>query len=325
MQDHYKTLGINSSATYEEVRRAYRVLARRYHPDVNPGKASEEKFKAISSAYQVLSDDKRRADYDAVYERIQIAAFAEKFRTKLRKGAPKKSSTGTAAQREKPAGGSFLKSSFKWYKEAKKDAVKKLGNIRALFRKTSDATPSKVTSVSIIEVSISIKEAIFGQKKTVEIPQSRGSRKISINIPAGVRSGSVLRLRQRSQRSEAEEIVIIIRVAQHPFLTLQNKGLVVEVPVSLSEALLGANVTLPSLDESVLVKIPPGSQSGTEIRVKEKGVLLKDGTRGDIVYRLLVRLPNAHQAVGIAERTNELDKYYEEPVRRNFPENFLNL
>jgi curved DNA-binding protein len=320
MQDHYKTLGINSSATHDEIRRAYRILARRYHPDVNPGKSSEDKFKTISAAYEVLSDPKKRIEYDAEYERVQIASFAEKFSAQF-----KRSKTTTKSREYRPAKAKPPQNYEVWIESAKSSVKGNLNKLSRLFKRKKSGKRGGLSSVSIIEISVTAKEAIFGQKKTIEIPQDKEKRKISVNIPAGVRSGSVLRLKQTARTSAGDEIVLIIRVAQHPFLSLQNKGLVVEVPVSIQEALLGANITLPTLDEAVLVKIPAGSQSGSEIRLKNKGVLQKDGSRADLIYRLLVKVPQSDAAVGIKEKLNEIERYYEEPVRRSFPSNFNDL
>lgn len=327
LKDHYKTLGVNSSATQDEIRRAYRILARRYHPDVNPGKSSEDKFKDISSAYEVLSDPKSRKSYDAEYDRMQIASFAEKFTAQFKdfasksyKRPEKRKSSPASGQKpkEKENIGNFLKN-------ARNKISSKLHSAGNFFKKQKLLKNSGIASVSIIEISVTIREAIFGLKKTIEIPKDNGKKKISVTVPAGVRSGSVLRLRQTSSKSGNEEIVLIIRVAQHPFLSIQNRGLLVEVPVSVQEALMGSNITLPTLDDPVLVKIPASSQSGTEIRIKDKGILFKDGSRGDMIYRLLVKLPQASTAVGIKEKAAEIDKYYEEPVRRAFPSSFNDI
>ena len=330
MQDHYKTLGVNSSATQDEIRRAYRILARRYHPDVNPGKSSEEKFKSIASAYKILNDPKKRREYDADYDRFQIAKFAEKFKEKIRQSTgfrrpQEQKESAKTAKHEKRSVPRAKRNYEIWLKNSDNAIRAGYEKISKLFKFGKKKEPASILSVSIIEVSVSMKEAIFGQRKTIEIPGSEGARKVSVTIPAGVRGGSVLRLKQRSNRSDSEEIVVIIRVAQHPFLNLQNRGLVVEVPVSVSEALLGCNITLPGVEESILVKIPPASQSGSEIRMKGKGVLNKDGARGDLIYRLMIKVPESPDAVGIKSPLTELDKYYGDPVRKSFPSNLSEI
>ncbi|MCO6430518.1 MAG: DnaJ domain-containing protein [Deltaproteobacteria bacterium] len=332
MQDHYKTLGVNSSATLDEIRRAYRILARRYHPDLNPGQENDNKFKAIAAAYGVLSDPKKRESYDMEYDRLQMSRLADKFKSYSnfqhggRRGGttfgqtPPESKSGANRQEEKRR----KSSQGSWSKLLEK-AKERFAWAHGAVKKPAAKPMVKggPRSVSIIEVSVSIKDAVTGIKKTVEIPEASGARKVSVVLPAGVRSGSVIRMKQSSGGSE--ELVLIVKVASHPVLSIQPKGLVVEIPVSISEALFGASITLPTLDEPAVVKIPPGSQSGAEIRLKERGIKHKDGGRGDLVYRLMIRVPESNVAVGIKERADELEKYYEEPPRRHFPQSLLDF
>ena len=322
MKDYYKILGVNSSATHDEIRRAYRILARRYHPDVNPGKSSEDKFKTISAAYEILSDPKKRSSYDLDYERIQLASYAEKFSEKIAAQFKKQKTSHTKKQSTNK---SAEKNDLSSLTKAKNSVNSRLQQIKNFFTPKKQKHKNNLKSISIIEISVNIKEALYGQKKTIEIPTIDGNRKISVNIPPGVKSGSVLRLKHSQKNTSEEEIVLIIRVAHHPYISIQNKGLVVEVPVSIQEALFGANITLPTLDEAALVKIPPSSQSGSEIRLKNKGILQKDGQRGDLIYKLQIKIPQSVSAVGLKDKINDIDKYYEEPVRKTFPANFNNL
>jgi len=335
MQDHYKALGLNSSATLEEIRRAYRILARRYHPDVNPGEVSEEKFKQISSAYSVLSDPKRRQAYDLEYETIQISKFSEKLRSYQnqeqytgrrvhKKGKTSKydaNDLDPVSSKENKVISKTLNS----FKKHGTSITKKLKNLKLFSSSSEKKKSSSPSKISIIEVSVSMKDAVLGIKKTIEISEPEGTRKVSVNIPSGVRSGSVVRLRSKSREKGDEELVLILRVAQHPFLTIQSKGLIVEIPISVSEALNGASITLATLDEPAVVKIPPGSQSGHEVRLRGRGVAMRDGSRGDLIYRLMVKLPESPDAVGVKDKALELDKYYEHPVRHAFPHGLLDV
>jgi DnaJ-class molecular chaperone len=323
MQDHYKTLGLNSSATLDEIRRAYRILARRYHPDVNPGRSTEDKFKEISIAYSILSDPKKRQAYDLEYEVGQISRFSEKLKAYQKKeGAygrrnfqSNPTSKSTTTEKKSASTNSFSK--------IKDFAVSKIKKARSFLpvRKPSINLPNK--KISIIEVSLNIKDAIRGQRKTIEISEPEGTRKVSITIPPGSRTGSVLRLEKKGASHLSEELIIILRVGTHPFLSVQSKGLVAEVPITALEAIRGASITLPTLDEPAVVKIPAGSQSGQEIRLRGRGIIARDGVAGDLFYRLLIKLPEAPEAIGLREKTEELDKYYESPVRRNFPNSLL--
>jgi curved DNA-binding protein len=185
--------------------------------------------------------------------------------------------------------------------------------------KSTEAAPLR--SVSVIEVSLSLKEAVFGVKKAIEIPDPTGPRKLSVTIPPGVRSGSVVRLRSKS--NPGEDLVLIVRLATHPFLSIQARGLVAEIPVSVLEAHAGASISVPTLDEPVSVKIPAGSQSGSEIRLRNRGIPLKNGDRGDLFIRLLIKIPDSVGAVGLKEHFAALDQYYSSAVRNGLPKTLL--
>ncbi len=336
-ENYYEVLGLNSSASTDEIRRAYRILARRYHPDVNPGKGSEEKFKAVAHAYEVLSDADKRRKYDAerqvIAERSKLKGYHKGARTSARErfyqAQQQATRPGTAAtkpqtQQGKPSQqpqrpGIFSKVSDMFstggiWSELKREA--KTG-IRPPPRPTS---PSQI---SLVEVSVSINDALFGSRKTIEFATPEGNRKVSIRVPPGVRNGSVTRMRQRDQISE--ELVIIFRVPQHPFISIQQKGVVIEVPISVAEAISGATIIVPGIQESFSITISPGTQGGTELRVKEKGIYYPDGTRGDIFYRLVVKTPTCSNAFGLKDKALEMDKYYETPVRQDFPQTLSDL
>lgn len=336
MQDHYKTLGVNSSATTEEIRRAYRILARRYHPDLNPGEASEERFKSISLAYKELSDPQKKQAYDLEYEANQISRFSKRLKdyqynqeySGRRTVGGAKRSTNTKNSERQRGSGSSASNLTEQLLESPLKRVSTLWNSlkRHIPVKNKSNSFQQGTKLSIIEVSLSIRDAIKGVKKTIEIQELPGNpRKLSVQIPAGVRNGSVVRLKERRAKGVPEEIVLIIRLAHNPLLNILPKGLVIELPISLREAVEGASVTVPTLDEPAVIKIPEGTQSGSEIRLKGRGIKLRDGTSGDIIYRVIVKVPTAYNAVGIKELASQFDKYYEEPLRKSLPNSLLDL
>jgi len=372
IQNHYETLGVLSNASMEEIRRAYRILARRYHPDVNPGKASEDKFKAIAQAYEVLSDSDKRALFDQElgtainggdfppFGNGGLGAGAKgqpgwgqrTYEQAVRRAAAQDRAKKRYQQTRAPVQGTenAAKSTGQSYSERRAKSAKagagaerslfasfmKLGSaganaIRGLAREALKSEGEEPTSkpsrnqaesrrLSVIEISLPLRDAVLGTRKSVEISEPEGLRKVSVRIPPGVRNGSVLRTRTKEGQ---EELVVIVRLAPHPFLTLEPKGLVAEVPVTIQEALSGANITVPTLEDQVVLKVPPGSQTGLELRLKERGVLNPDGTRGDLFFRILVKIPTAHQAVGIQEKVAELERYYQNPVRQGFPKMLL--
>lgn len=324
MKDYYRILGLNSSATALEVRRAYRVLARRYHPDVNPGKVSEEKFKDIAQAYETLSDIDKRRTYDIQYESAQRDKVDPRIKNYQREQRAReqffRSHTQPSARSERNRPQSEKNFAFDLRSMAGKVTRAVSSTIEDLIKNKS-ARPNGPREISIIEASVSMHDAILGVKKTVEILEPERTRKISVKMPAGIRTGSVLRLRPKDNPDE--EVVLIIRVASHPYLNIQAKGLIVEVPLSLREAMYGASITLPTLEDQVIVKVQPGTQSGSEVRLKGKGIIQRDGTRGDLFLRFLVKTPTVLDASGLKEKVCEFEKFYSEDVRRNFPKTLL--
>lgn len=348
MENYYAVLGLNSSATIDEIRRAYRILARRYHPDVNPGAASEEKFKKVAQAYGVLSEPDKRKQYDLELERAEVErstrgrAFTEYARAAQHARARQSAKPGPRPRPMSSPRPEFSKDQFRT-NSGKESKIRKAfsrvsqSGFVAAARRVRNAFKSgieidgekrpfrsrQVSQISIIEVSISVADAIRGVRKTVEINEGSFVRKISVTIPAGVRNGSVVRFRQKG--SGAEEIVVITRVAAHPFISMTAKGVVLEVPVTISEALNGAKVQVPGIDEPVIISIEPGSQSGTEIRLRDRGAQHRDGTRGDLFVRLMIRNPASPEAVGLKEKVREIEAYYGEAVRRTLPKSLLDL
>lgn len=351
MENHYAVLGLPSSATIDEIRRAYRILARRYHPDVNPGGTSEEKFKKVAEAYGVLSDIEKRKQYDleleqaesnrstrsrAFSEYARAARYAKTKEAAARRAAdayrPKNKRSASETRGSKaPPPEETMSPIFKVFSKVRKSGLASAARrVRRAFRRGADGETerkpfraSQVSQISIIEVSLTINDAIRGVRKTVEINEGTFVRKISVTIPAGVRNGSVVRFRQKN--AGAEEVVIITRVAQHPSISMSAKGIIVEVPITVHEALSGTKIQIPGLDEPIFVTVEPGAQSGTEIRIRDRGTQLRDGTRGDLFVRLMIKVPTSPDAVGLKEKGKELEAYYGESVRRNLPKSLFEL
>jgi DnaJ-class molecular chaperone len=327
MEDYYKILGVSSSATSSEIRRAYRILARRYHPDVNPSAGSSDRFHEIAKAYKILIDESARRDYD--FERANMARsgnFSKILRAEqTRRHSNKKPGLSRADferlqrelkkrvagnDKENPAKESFLES-----------LKVKTKSFLSSFGSAKKKQGSSVSEISVIELSLSIAEAINGVKRTIEIGSD--NKKLAVAVPAGVRTGSVIRLRNR--QNVTQEIVLVIRVASHPFISIDSRGLVIEIPISIREAVLGASIKVPTLDGSQSLRIPPNTQSGHLLRIKSQGPVLGNGDRGDLIYRLQVFIPEASNAVGIGDKLAELEQYYSSDVRKGLPERLSDL
>lgn len=339
MKNHYEVLGINTSATDGEIRRAYRVLARRYHPDVNQTFEAIEKFKLVSEAYRVLKDKDRRRQYDRELDADMQKTAESRFRafkSRVHKTATERyyqaqKKDYEAIKKMNPAPEPTRESgSFEQIGEALKKSTRPLKDSFSRWISKSSESPAeksrkkgiKVSNVTVMEVSISMKEAINGARKSVEIENESLTRKIKVSIPPGVRHGTVLRL--RSTAAPGEEVVIIVRVARHPFLRLEPRGLIMEVPITISEAINGTNIQVPTTEEPVLLKVPPYTQGGTELRLKNKGVMEGD-VRGDLFVRISVRVPETVGAAGLTEKAKEFDVYYEDSVRDHLPANLKEL
>jgi len=332
MKNFYTALGLNNSATPEEIRRAYRTLARRYHPDVNPGQESSNKFKLISEAYRTLQDPARRKDYDLkleLHERIiaeqKLRTYAEKFQKRAAAYSNKNPQHSDQFTKDQPKP-----------KNNQSNKVKKIEDLKSLLNvvkekylkawlpgdKNRAPTGSQsAQQVSIIEISLSLEDAIRGIKKTIEVQEGTELRKVSVRIPPGVKTGSVIRMRNRFALKE--ELVLIVSVAHHPFMHLEKKGLVVELPITIYEAVHGANVTVPTLSDQLVIKVPAGSQSGTYIRLKGRGIPDKNGRPGDLFFLVMVNIPDDINSADLKQLSTHLQELYSNPVRSKLPRQLI--
>jgi curved DNA-binding protein len=196
------------------------------------------------------------------------------------------------------------------------DTIRKAVAFARNKARSKEGTPLK--QLSVLELSVSITDAIRGAKRTVEIEdRGRTKKKVSVSIPPGVRTGSTIRLRSKD-RVDAE-IVLIITVENHPWLSLSERGLTMEIPLTIAEAIEGAKIQVPSLGDPLLVTVDPLTQSGKEVRLKNQGITNRDGTRGDLYIRFSVRIPQQplpEEIRSLSELTSEL---YTAPVRQHLP------
>jgi molecular chaperone DnaJ len=373
MQSHYKTLGLTNAASSAEIRRAYRVLARRYHPDVNPDGDNDEIFKAIALAYSVLSDPEKRKQHDIdlkqsgesiqeAFERARetlrrnqsAAAYAEQQAPTQRTDNSTTQATRSQRATAKPHAQEQRKkttprpSSTKPMKDHRSDisfaagktvlkasrAIKELAAspVRAVqgIKKALSYARSKVRlhaiptlkQLSVVEVSVSISDAIRGTRRTIEIAESSiERRKVSISIPPGVLTGGIIRLRSKEQTDS--EIVAIIKVESHPWLSISERGLTMEIPLTISEAIEGAKIQVPTLGDPVLLTVEPLTQSGREVRLKGQGVFNRDGTRGDLFIRFQVKIPEKPLPCEFQSLSELLSELYPNPVRGHLPNRLL--
>ena len=265
-KDFYQVLGVDKSVSQPDLKKAYRRLARQFHPDSNPGDTkAESRFKEISEAYSVLSDDEQRKEYDQIRAMGSGARFTAG-------GAG-----GQGGGFEDVFGGMFGNGPG-------------FGQTSGGFRGFGGPTPGRDVAAT---TSIDFVTATKGD--TVTLSGGNG-KPITVRIPAGVTDGQKLKLRGKGEPStdggEAGDLVLTVRVDKHPVFERDGLNLRLNVPVTFAEAALGATIEVPTLGgETVRMKVPAGTSSGRVLRLKGRGVETKTGT-GDLLARVEVAVPN---------------------------------
>jgi molecular chaperone DnaJ len=365
-KDLYQVLGVAKTATADEIKKAFRKLARRYHPDVNPGnREAEARFKDVSEAHEVLSDPEKRKIYDEFgYDALQSGFDPERARAAREAHSRSWSSAGDA---------SFGDGSGRFYR------------FEDIFGGMFDEEPAGSRGGGDIEASLEIGllDAVRGTSTEFEIdrpetcPQCNGSghdrasetqcpdcagrgrvrvgqgpismervcprcggdgrisakpcpgcdgrgqvskrERLRVHIPTGVDSGSRVRVAGKGAAGRgggpAGDLYIVIRVAPHPFLERRGQDLYMDVPITVAEAVLGASIEVPTPHGQVRVKVPPASESGKLLRVRNHGVgTPKGGERGDLYLRLMIQIPSKITD-GVEKAAREMETAYHTNVR----------
>ncbi|HYI34240.1 MAG TPA: DnaJ C-terminal domain-containing protein [Glaciibacter sp.] len=291
-KDFYKILGVSKNVTPEELKKAYRKLARKYHPDSNPGNdAAEARFKEISEAHSVLSDPEQRKEYDAVRAMGSGARFT----------AP--GGHGQAGGFEDVFGGMFgggRQQSYTFQQGGYDDILGGLfggGSRQGGFGTSTGGYrgfggPTRGRDV-VASATIDFVTAAHGDTITL---QTQDGRPIKVKIPAGVADGQKIKLRGKGEPSpdggEAGDIVLTVSVRKHPVFERDGLNLRVNVPVTFAEAALGATIEVPTLGgDTVKLRVAPGTPSGRVLRVKGRGVTTSKGS-GDLLAVVQVAVPS---------------------------------
>jgi DnaJ-class molecular chaperone len=301
-KDYYKILGVPKNASTEEIKKAYRKLARQHHPDVNKNAGAEKRFKEINEANEVLSDPEKRKRYDTIgpdWERYaqgmgghpganfqwsyngpgdlfgDAEGFSDFFRTLFGQ-----------------AGNGGFGTNEELFGRARTRTTRARGRPGADYES---------------EVEITLPEAYRGSERTIEIaPQNGGGpRRLAVKIPAGVRDGQRIRLSGQGgagvMGGAAGDLYLRVHVRPHPLFTRDGDDLRAELPVALHEALLGAEVIVPTLKGKVTLRIPPETQNGRTIRLAGQGMPRSGGGFGDLYVTVKVVLPTK-----LSEKEREL-------------------
>ena len=317
-KDYYEVLGIKRGASEDQIKQAYRKLARKFHPDLNPGdKSAEEQFKGLQEAYDVLSDPENRKLYDQ---------YGDNWRAvKSGAGAPPPGWEG--AQRSTrgagPGAGGFDFGDFDFSDFRSAGGAGGFDIFEEMFGGSGRGRGRRSGRGRDVEAALelSIEEAHRGVRRTIQMevaetcPTCGGSglkdgkpcetcggagqvlkpRTIEVNIPTGVRDGSTIRLAGQggtgSNGSEPGDLYLHIRLRPHPVFTVKGDDLEVELPITPWEAVLGAKVAAPTIDGKVELTIPPGAKSGQRLRLRGQGLNKRKGGRGDEYVRLKIVVP----------------------------------
>lgn len=270
-KDFYNVLGVDKSATKDEIKRAYRKLAQKNHPDANKGDAAAEtRFKEISEAYATLSNDKKRKEYDEM--RRLLDAGGNRFYGFRPGGGGENVRVNVGDIGDLFGNGAGGGSVFE-------DLFSGVG-----FRRPG---PPKGADMET-EVTLSFDDAISGSTMTL----NTGTK---VRVPPGVRNGSRIRVAgkgQAVQNGQPGDLYVRVNVAPHPVFTSAGDGdISVVVPVTYPEAALGAKIEVPTLDGSVMVKVPAGTVSGKTLRVRGRGAPKPKGGTGDLLAKIDVEVP----------------------------------
>ena len=274
-QDYYRILGVTRDATTDDIKKAYRKLARKYHPDVSEGAEAEAKFKQVTEAYEVLGDAEKRKRYDSF-------------------GASWKS-----GQDFRPPAG---------FEDFSTDGMDGFGGFSDFFemffgragRSTHQGAEFQTRSTKGQDVEatlhISLEEAYHGATRSISLQAQSGVKKYDVKIPAGIKNGSRIRLSgqgaQGAGQGRAGDLFLCVSISPHPIYEIRDThDLEVDLPVTPWEAALGAKVTVPTLDGPATLNLAAGTQSGQTLRLRGKGLPRKKGMTSYLFARVRIVVP----------------------------------
>ncbi|GFE62266.1 DnaJ C-terminal domain-containing protein [Geobacter sp. AOG2] len=281
--DYYKALGVEKNATPDEIKKAFRKLAVKYHPDRNPGdKASEDKFKEINEAYAVLSDAKKKEEYDTFGSSGFHRQYSQEdiFRGFDFGNAYKDMGAGGGEDIfSRLFGGAFGRGGGR-------------GGFRAAPQKGADHE---------METDVTFRDAAQGAEKLVAFRRNGNREELKVKIPAGVENGSKIRIAGKGGPGDGGgpqgDLYLIIRVLADPVFTRDGGDLFVERSIPFSAACLGTSLDVPTLEGDKRIKVPAGIQPGTKIRLKGCGVKpLGSNTKGDLYVKVTIQVPGSLSA-----------------------------
>ena len=292
-KDYYAVLGVGRTAGVDEIKQSFRKLARKYHPDVNPGdKNAEARFKEVSEAYEVLSDPDKRKKYDQ---------FGQYWQQAERAGAG--AGYGTPGDF-----GGFDFSNYGSFDEFINELLGRFGNSAAGGPRARgysygapsgfggpgagfDPTMAAQSFDQEANISLTFSEAFHGTQKRLRI----GNDEVEVRIPPGAKQGSKVRLKGKGQMNpyskQRGDVYLVVQLAPHALFKIEGDNLVCDLPITPDEAVLGGKIDVPTPDGPVTMNLPAGVKSGQTLRLRGKGWPSPKGSRGDLLITVVITPP----------------------------------
>jgi curved DNA-binding protein len=307
-RDYYAILGVSKNASAEDIKKAYRRLARKYHPDLNPGdKAAEAKFKEITEANEVLSDVDKRNQYDKFGQ-----YWKQSEQTKPKSNTRSTTSNTTTSNSSANDFNSFDFGQYNNFDDFVNELLGRFNNPSNVSGAKTNTTRT-TTSTTVGEdfssssststttgppgtdreatIGLSLTEAFKGVQKSFSL----GTETIKVRIPGGAKSGSRIRVRGKGNANpyskQRGDLYLTVELQPHPFFRLDGEQLVCEIPITPDEAVLGAQIEIPTPDGMVTVNVPAGVLSGQSLRLRGKGWTNPRGDRGDQLAKIIIATP----------------------------------
>ncbi len=286
-KDYYSILGVSKNASDSDIKKAYRKLALKYHPDRNPNdKQAENRFKEVNEAYEVLSDPENRKKYDQFGQYWQQA---DQFQQ--RGGGARTRTTGFNTDM-----GGFDFSQYGTFEEFIDELLGRFNTPGERTRYKYQTSPGGATSVGVgadaeATIRLTFSEAFRGVQKRLSI----ASEVVNVRIPAGVKPGSRIRVPGKGKAGlsgqKRGDLYLKVELQPHSFFRFEDEHLIGEVPITPDEAVLGGGIEVPTPDGKVSVKVPAGIRSGQSLRLRGKGWVNPKGERGDLFMRVNITIP----------------------------------
>lgn len=287
-KDYYQILGVSKDADADEIKKAYRKLARKYHPDLNPGdKQAEAKFKEINEAQEVLSDPEKRQKYDQYGQYWQ----------QVGQGTPPPNGTGTGGFNVDVGGFDF--GQYGNFEDFISEILgRSAGQGRSGYSYRTNSPGGFGSNYSDVPgqdseaaIALTFSEAFNGTQKQFRL----GDETVKVRIPPGAKTGSRLRIKGKGQPSpfnqQRGDLYLNIELQPHPLFKFKGDNLAIEIPITPEEAVLGADITVPTPDGKVTLKVPPQVDSGQSLRLKGKGWRKPSNSRSDLIVKLKIVSP----------------------------------